>query len=332
VLDSLGAPVVGAREVRVSIRDAADTERFGEDFNLTLEDGYFRVVLGQGSTLLDDAIFDHAPLSVAVFVDGQRLGEAMPLLSMPSAARAERALRVPVESSGITGACADEGRIAYDTALSALRVCASGTWRAIGTKTIVSSGGGRRWSDGSAAASCLDYLTPAAGFLYAGAVGNGTYTIDVDGGGALPEADVECDMSGGGWTVLHHNREARFRSQGCEAERCIGHDLTYTAPLAVVQRALADAASASQYLLKECYGSVITSEGVTYSAWYHPGGMVPGSSWPGGTAQCDLNDNVWRQNGGNITTKSLLPIVRVENGDVTSPEDTCFTIGALRVR
>ncbi|MBK8480627.1 MAG: hypothetical protein IPL40_05570 [Proteobacteria bacterium] len=67
--------------------------------------------------------------------------------------------------------------------------------------TIVADGAGRRWSDGTLAASCSGYRRPAAPYRYEGAIGDGLYTVQPAGQSALP---VHCDMqtAGGGWTLV----------------------------------------------------------------------------------------------------------------------------------
>src|SRR5205085_1767871 len=68
--------------------------------------------------------------------------------------------------------------------------------------TIIQSGSSRLWSDGTVARSCKDYRLPPTGHTYAGATGDGIYTIDPDGGGSVAPFDAYCDMTtdGGGWT------------------------------------------------------------------------------------------------------------------------------------
>lgn len=68
--------------------------------------------------------------------------------------------------------------------------------------------GYRAWSDGTLAASCLEYLQGKSGYNYDGATGDGIYRIDPDGAGAIAPMNVQCDMTtdGGGWTlVFNHN-------------------------------------------------------------------------------------------------------------------------------
>ena len=51
-----------------------------------------------------------------------------------------------------------------------------------------------------------------------------------------------------------------------------------------------------------------------------------------GSSDCDINDYVWRANGGNVTDANDLPIKHVYTGDTgDSGEQAIMTIGPLRV-
>lgn len=96
--------------------------------------------------------------------------------------------------------------MAWDAAAASLKVCDGTRWNAVVFgRYVVLDNGVRRYSDGTAAGSCNDYLNPEQGGLYVGETGDGMYWIDPDGDGAAIEFQAYCDMTrdGGGWTQLH---------------------------------------------------------------------------------------------------------------------------------
>ncbi len=158
---------------------------------------------------------------------------------------------------------------------------------------------------------------------------NGDYQIDPNGGDTDDSITVFCDMDGGGWTQINHDREARTHRINCEPQGC--HDIPVTYPYPMDQiTALIDNGSCKQYLLWECYGSGLWTGGNNYGFFYGRGNQE--SYWPGGTADCDLNDNVWRQSGGDVTIGSDLPVTRMRFGDTTDPENGFHTLGKLLCR
>ncbi len=338
VLDAAGEAVQGPHTLVVALQDSLGEPVFTQTFtDHVLNDGYYSVILDNGTPGLDTDMLAQSPLYVQVSVGGALVGERQLLVNVPLAGRAQTAaiadlaIRIPVEGGTTDTLCTDSGVIVYDTTLGALRICASGSWDTIGVKTIVQAGTTRRWSDGSNSTSCSAYLNPAQGFIYNGAIGDGVYEIDVDEDGPLAPVDVECDMTGGGWSVFHHDNESEFRSIGCESPECHSYLFSYDASLAIVSRAIADSSEAAQFISKRCRGSLLYNTSI-YGQFYNPSGAVHPSNWPD-VGLCNLNDDVWRTSAGDITTASMLPIVRITNGDTGDPsEDSYFQLGPVRVK
>jgi cysteine-rich repeat protein len=94
-----------------------------------------------------------------------------------------------------------DARVTSGALLDADTTLARGTVHSAGGRVVALSGGVRRWSDGSVAASCEAYRRPGAGSAYLGDTGNGAYAIQPEGQGTIT---VACDMGtdGGGWTLF----------------------------------------------------------------------------------------------------------------------------------
>lgn len=92
LLDEVGAAIDGPRTVRVGLWDAATggTERWGEDFSLTVEQGFLAVTLGAdtANNPLDSSLFAAGPLYVQLSVGGDPLGPREPLTPVPFAVHA----------------------------------------------------------------------------------------------------------------------------------------------------------------------------------------------------------------------------------------------------
>ena len=180
---------------------------------------------------------------------------------------------------------------------------------------------------GCAATNCQEVLQFGSSF------GDGQYWINTPlGGGPI---ELECDMStsGGGWTVLHHNQEGNNVAPQCEPPGCWQIDLTYDQPDAVVLEMLNNATEARQYLNKNCLNSLISY--TTWWTWWTTvdGVAIDPANWPSAPDQCNINDSVWRSDGGDITNPEYLPIGTIFHGDTgNSAEQANYDLGPLRLR
>ena len=76
---------------------------------------------------------------------------------------------------------------------------------------------------------------------------------------------------------------------------------------------------------------IISANGDPYASFFGRG--VEKDYWPDGTAECDLNDNVWRQDGGLITTRVDLPVTQLRFGDTGGgDEEGIHRLGQLKCR
>src|SRR5690606_31203032 len=97
LLEPDGTPVVGAVDFAFAIYDGPDsgaTELWSETQSVTLDEGYFSVRLGD-ETAIDPAIFDGSQLFLGVTVGSDdEMTPRQPLVSVPYAFMANRALNV----------------------------------------------------------------------------------------------------------------------------------------------------------------------------------------------------------------------------------------------
>ena len=175
--------------------------------------------------------------------------------------------------------------------------------------------------------SCLEILTKYSSSQ------SGNYTIKIGSGNPFV---VYCDMEtdGGGWTGIGHSNETRYFVKGFETQGSFVTTLVYNVPMPTIIDMLSSANEAKQYLFEECKGSVVEyGASSDYTWWVNRNGVAMTNGWPNHSPNCDINDYVWRSDGGNITDKEDLPITQVKVGDTGGAgEEAYITIGKLWIR
>ena len=166
---------------------------------------------------------------------------------------------------------------------------------------------------------------------------SGNYVIDPDGTGRLAPFTVHCDMSdknGVGVTVISHNSESRTYVNGYESAGSYSRDIRYTgASLSQLASLTRVSSHCEQFIKYECYGSVLLNNNNPFGWWvsrdstkmtYWGGASVSGKCACGMTnscadssygCNCDMNDNVWREDSGLLTDKTRLPVKQLGFGD-----------------
>ncbi len=92
LFDQLGAPLDGPHDLTITLYDDASgtTSLWTDTYSTTIDNGYFEVRLGTGSTPLDSAVFDGSLLWVGMAIDSAaELPGRLPLASVPYAFRAD---------------------------------------------------------------------------------------------------------------------------------------------------------------------------------------------------------------------------------------------------
>jgi hypothetical protein len=193
LLDAAGAPISGEHDVSFSLYAAAEggTPLWSETDRLTLADGHFSTVLGDGSPL--GGVIGEASRYLGIAVDGVALAPRQVLVGVPYAIRAREAERVLFDATTPCDA-AHVGLFRWTG--DALTLCvAPGSERVVSSDLPVDGS-----SPANAGASCLDLLeqTPALQDVDA------LYWIDPNGGTTADAYQVWCDMStdNGGWTLV----------------------------------------------------------------------------------------------------------------------------------
>ena len=198
--------------------------------------------------------------------------------------------------------------------------------------------------------SCSDIKT------HNGGKSSGTYMIDPDGKGGVTPFNVYCDMSdkgGVGVTVISHGSESRtfvdYKSGGCGGRGCYRKDVQYTgvsiAQLAALTRV---SQNCEQFLNFECTAGVgffeagyawwVSRSGTRMNYWGGATGHdnkcacgVTNSCSSGHMCNCRGSFSGWREDGGLLTDKAVLPVTQIRLGDLNgSHEKGYYTLGKLK--
>ena len=184
-------------------------------------------------------------------------------------------------------------------------------------------------NDGCVYATCFKLLQNNPGLP------SGDYEIDTDGAGPKPPFLVECDMDTdtGGWTLIGHGYDsAEVHVQGCEEPGCFGITPSYDLTNQQIEDIKGLSSTVKQYMKYKCKDSLFWSGGTNYHWWFTWGGQKM-TDWPGGTANCDINDQNWREDGGWYSVKNNLPVKSLHFGDNSPPsEEGYLTLGKVWCR
>jgi hypothetical protein len=198
LLGSDGNPTSGAVDLTVALWSTAEggaAPVWSATYDdLVVQEGYFSVVLGAGTSLDESHLA--GPRWVELAVAGTPLVPRAPLGAAPSAVRLGDAAVATGSDVAVAGAlrlgtaaatgCAD-GQLRWNAVAGRAELCGAGAWRRVVTEAVFPK-------------SCADALAQNPALLNQ----DGVYTIDPDDTGAAPSQSVVCDMTtaGGGWTLV----------------------------------------------------------------------------------------------------------------------------------
>lgn len=185
---------------------------------------------------------------------------------------------------------------------------------------------------------------------------SGTYMIDPDRKGGVTPFKVYCNMTdkgGVGVTLISHDTESRtfvdYKSGGCHGKGCYSKDVRYTgvsiAQLAALTRV---SQNCEQFLNFECTAGVGFFE--TGVAWWVSRSGTRMNYWGGATGHdnkcaCGVTNSCssgfmcncrgrfsgWKEDGGLLTDKSVLPVTQIRLGDLNGQhEKGYYTLGKLK--
>ena len=180
---------------------------------------------------------------------------------------------------------------------------------------------------------------------------SGWFFIDPDGDGGEAPFEVYCNMvekGGVGVTVISHDTENTTHVTGCDPPGCYSRDVHYKGANPTQLAALANLSShCEQFIRYDCRKSILLFRG---RAWwvsrqgirmdYWGGSDKPGKcgcailgscDQPNINCNCNLNDDVWRDDSGLLTDKNFLPVSQLRFGDVAGGQEEGYhTLGKLK--
>ena len=179
------------------------------------------------------------------------------------------------------------------------------------------------------------------------------YVIDPDGGQGMAPFTVYCNMTdkgGVGVTAVTHNSKNRTHVAGFEPPGSYSRDIQYSASASQIQKLIAVSSNCEQFIKFECKGVLlfwngeawgwwVTHDGKVMTYWSDASEAIQGCACratcscanPQHFCNCDINDNVWREDSGLLTNKSHLPVSQLRFGDTgLDPEEGYHTLGNLK--